>query len=103
MKRIFVSLAGLATLFSLTLAPVQSSALPMPTLQAKPQPEIETFMGTVLKNGENFVLSDSATKTTYTLDNAKKASAYEGTTVKVTGSLDVSRNLIHVETIQGVF
>ena len=63
MKRTFVLLAGLVTLFSVTAAPVQSTVLPMPTLQTKPQSETETFMGTVLKNGENFVLSDSATKT----------------------------------------
>jgi len=103
MKRTMLSLAGLLTLFSLTPTPIQSAELSMLALQAKSQPETETFMGTVLKNGENFVLSDSATKTSYTLDNAKKASPYEGTTVKVTGSLDVSHNLIHVESIQGVF
>src|SRR5437868_10194598 len=103
MKRVFVSLAGLVTVFSLTLATVQSMPLSMSSLQSKPQSDSETFMGTVLKNGDSFVLSDSATKTRYTLDNAKKASLYEGTTVKVTGSLDISTNLIHVETIQGVF
>ena len=75
----------------------------MPAGQAKPQAETETFMGTVLKNGDHFVLSDSATKTRYTLDDAKKASPYEGMTVKVTGTLDISSDLIHVETIQGVF
>ena len=64
--------------------------------------ERETFMGTIIKNGENFVLSDSATKTGYTLDNPKKASAFEGKKVKVTGTLDKSSHLIHVETIQGI-
>ena len=103
MKRLFLSLAGFVTLFSLTPAPFQSAALSTPTLQSKPQPETETFMGTILKMGDNFVLSDSATKTRYTLDNAKKASPYEGMTVKVIGSLDMSSNLIHVETIQGIF
>ena len=102
MKRIFLSLAGLVTLFSLTPAPIQSTVLSMSTFQTKPQPEVETFMGTILKDGENFVLSDSATKTKYTLDNPKKASPYEGKTVKVTGTLDTSSNLIHVETIEAV-
>ena|ERR1700675_1227831 len=102
MKRIFLSLIGLATLFSLTAAPVQSAVLSLPTLQAKTQTGAETFVGTVLKMGENFVLSDSATKSRYTLDNPKKVSAYEGATVKVTGTLDVSSNLIHVDTIQSV-
>ena len=102
MRRIFLSLAGFATLFSLTAAPIQSTVLSTPTLQTKPQPEAETLMGTILKNGENFVLSDSATKSKYALDNPKKASLYEGKTVKVTGTLDMGSNLIHVETIQGI-
>ena len=42
MKRIFLLLAGLVMLFSLTAAPVQSAVLSIRTLQAKPQPEAET-------------------------------------------------------------
>ena len=75
MKRIFVSLAGFVTLFSLMAAPVQSTVPATPTLQTQAQPEAETFIGTIMKNGENFVLSDSATKTGYTLDNQKKKRA----------------------------
>ena len=89
-------------LFNLAAAPVQSTVLPIPTLQTKPQPEAETFMGTILKNGETFVLSDSATKSRYTLDDAKKARPYEGKSVKVTGTLDKASNVIHVQTIQDV-
>src|ERR1700737_2840201 len=100
MKRILVSLAGFVTLFSLMAAPVESTAA-TPTLQTQAQPEAETFTGTIMKSGENFVLSDSATKTGYTLDNPKKASVFEGKKVKVTGTLDMASNLIHVETIQG--
>jgi hypothetical protein len=74
MKRIFLSLAAFATMFSLTAAPVQSRVLSKPILQTKPQPEAETFMGTILKDGENFVQSDSVTKIKYTLDNPKKPS-----------------------------
>ena len=102
MKRMFLSLAGFVTLFSLAAAPVQSTVLPIPTLQTKPQPEAETFMGTILKNGENFVLSDSATKTRYTLDDPRKARPFEGKTVKITGTLDVASNLIHVQAIQDI-
>jgi len=101
MKRIFLSLAGFATLFSVIVAPVQSTAATV-TLQTQAQSEAETFMGTIMKSGENFLLSDSATKTGYTLDNPKKASAFEGKKVKVTGTLDMASNLIHVETIQGI-
>jgi hypothetical protein len=100
MRRIFLSLAGFVTMFTLTAAPVQSMVLATPTLQT--QPAAETFMGTVLKSGGNFVLSDSATKTRYTLDDPRKARPFEGMTVKVTGTLDIASNLIHVETIQTI-
>jgi hypothetical protein len=102
MKRIFISLVGFVTLSGLMAAPVQSMALRTPTLGTQTQPEVETFFGTILKNGKNFVLSDSATKSRYTLDNPKEASRYEGMTVKVTGTIDEAGNLIHVETIQPI-
>jgi hypothetical protein len=102
MKRIFLSLAGFVTLFTLMAAPVQSMLSATPKLQMQARPEAETFFGTILKNGENFVLSDPATKSRYTLDNPKKASPYEGMTVKVTGTIEVASNLIHVETIEEI-
>lgn len=102
MKRIFLLLAGIATMFTMMAAPVQSTVLATPALQTKAQPEVETFIGTVLKSGENFVLSDSATKTRYTLDDTRKARPFEGKTVIVTGTLDNGSNLIHVQAIQDV-
>jgi hypothetical protein len=102
MKRIFLPLAGFVTLFSLIAAPVQSTILATPKPQLHAQPEVETFYGTILRNDKNYVLSDSATKTKYTLDDPKKASRYEGMTVKVTGTVDLAGDLIHVETIQPI-
>ena len=106
MKRILLSLAGYVVLFGLMAPPVQSLVPPlMPTtvaLQTRSQPEATTFLGTVLKNGDHFVLSDSATKSRYTLDNAEKASPYEGKTVTVTGTIEIASDLIHIETIQEV-
>ena len=102
MKRIFLSLTGFMTLFGLMAAPVQSRVLATDISQTQAQPEAETFMGTILKDGENYVLSDSATKSRYTLDDAKKAKPYEGKSVKVTGTLDKASNVIHVKTIQDI-
>jgi hypothetical protein len=102
MKRIFLPLAGFVTMSTLMAAPVQSTVLATLTLQTQGQPKAETFMGTILKNGENFVLSDSATKTRYMLDDPRKARPFEGKTVKVTGTLDVASNSIHVETIRDI-
>ena len=100
MQRNFFSLAGFVILFCLMAAPIQPAALAMPRFQT--QPQAETFFGTILRNGDNFVLSDSATKSKYTLDNPKMASRFEGITVKVTGCLDMASNLIHVETIKPI-
>ena len=102
MKRIFFSLAGFVTMFTITAAPAQSMLPATPTLQTQARPEAEAFMGTILKNGQSFVLSDSATKTRYSLDDPRKARPFEGKTVKVTGKLDLASNLIHVETIQDI-
>jgi Protein of unknown function (DUF5818) len=102
MQRTFLSLTGFVILLALTAAPVQLAGDSIPRLQSQPQRETETFFGTILKNGENFVLSDSATKSKYVLDSPQKVSRYEGLTVKVIGTLDVAKGLIHVETIQSV-
>ncbi len=98
MKRIFISLVGFMTLFDLMAAPVQSGVLATPPSQGKAQPESKVFTGTILKSGETFVLSDSVTKSRYTLDDQEKVRQYEGKHVKITGAVDVGSNTIHVET-----
>ena len=103
MRRISLLLAEFVILFTLVAAPVQS-AMAATTVQTQSQSQVEakTFTGRILFNGDNFVLSDLANKSNYTLDNPQKASPYEGKTVKVTGTFDMASNLIHVETIQEV-
>jgi hypothetical protein len=102
MERIFLSLAGFIMMFTLKAAPVPSRLLTTPLPQTQTPPEAETFMGTILKSGEGFVLSDSATKTRFPLDDPRKARPFEGKTVKVTGTLDLASNLIHVQAIQDI-
>ena len=89
-------------LFAGLTFPVQSKGLAISSLQTQAPPAADTFAGTIQKRGENFVLSDSATKSRYTLDNPGKASPYEGMTVKVTGTIETASDLIHVESIQGI-
>jgi hypothetical protein len=72
------------------------------SLQQPLDPKLQTFTGTILKDGEKFVLNDAANKLSYALDDGKKASAYEGKKVKVTGTVDMANNMIHVETIQEI-
>ena len=71
--------------------------------QAQPQPSQSqasaTFTGTVVKNGEQYMLRDS-TGQIYGLDDSDKAKQFEGKTVKVTGQLDAQAKVIHVQDIQ---
>ncbi len=73
--------------------------------QAQPQPNqgqttaASTFTGTVVKNGEQYMLRDSSGQI-YGLDDSDKAKQFEGKTVKVTGQLDDQAKVIHVQDIQ---
>ena len=100
--RIFLSLAGCMTLFGLMAAPVQARVQASHIPQTQAQPEAKTFTGTVLKSGDSFVLSDSVAKSRYILDDQDKVRRYEGKHVKVTGTIDVASNTIHVETIEEI-
>jgi hypothetical protein len=71
-------------------------------MQQQSETQAKTFTGTVTKNGDNFVLSDPRSETSYMLDDVRKASKFEGKKVKVTGTVDVANNMIHVETIEEV-
>jgi uncharacterized protein DUF5818 len=53
-----------------------------------------------VKMGGKFVLYNSATKTTYQLDDQEKPEEFAGQKVKVTGTYDKATKTIHVETIE---
>ena len=60
-----------------------------------------TFTGTIVKDGENYVLRDSSGGI-YKLDDSSRAQTFEGKTVKVTGKLDADSKMIHVDSIQAM-
>ena len=60
-----------------------------------------TFTGTVVKDGEQYVLRD-ASGVVYKMDDSSRAQSFEGKTVKVTGRLDADTKLIHVDTIEAL-
>jgi hypothetical protein len=62
-------------------------------------PTAQTFTGIVNKEAESFTLKVSET-TSYKLDNQQEVQQYEGKRVRVTGTLDSSINLIHVDKIE---
>ena len=80
--------------------PVKSK--PLTFLQQPVEPKSQTFTGTIIRDGNHFILSDSANKLSYALDDGKKASEYEGKKVKVTGTMDATGSTIHVTTIEEI-
>lgn len=46
------------------------------------------------------LLDDTTNKVTYELDNPQKASIFLGKKVRIVGTLDDAKKLIHVETIE---
>jgi Protein of unknown function (DUF5818) len=64
-------------------------------------PAAQTFTGIVSKESSSFVLKVSESAS-YKLDNSSDVQQYEGKRVKVTGTLDSSINLIHVDTIEPI-
>jgi hypothetical protein len=98
MKKAILTLAGALLVF--TYVPKITFAVPLTESAQDNKQNTKVFSGTILRSGDNFVLSDAANKLAYVLDDAQKASPYEGKRVKVTGTVDVANNIIHVETIQ---
>jgi hypothetical protein len=80
--------------------PVQQGQQAHPQQSAPQQPaKSTTFTGTVVRNGEQFVLRDSS-GAFYRLDDPQHAQPFEGKAVKVTGRLDAEAKTIHVDKIE---
>lgn len=79
--------------------PAQTS--PDQTTPSQDQAKATTFTGTIVKDGENYVLRDSSGGI-YKLDDSSRAQTFEGKTVKVTGKLDADSKMIHVDSIQAL-
>lgn len=68
--------------------------------QPKPAETLKTFLGTIVKDGDKFVLSDDARKVWYELDDQATVSKFSGKKVKVKGTFDATKNLIRVQSIE---
>ena len=64
------------------------------------QTEAKMFSGKILKSNGKYTLRDSSGNTAYVLDDQKTAKMYEGKVVMVTGTLDETNNIIHVQKIE---
>jgi hypothetical protein len=86
-------------------APLPSTPHAVPASQEQSgrqsrQPQIQTFLGTITKAGNQFVFSDDINKNSYQLDDQETASKFDGKKVKVTGTLDASNDIIRVQSIE---
>jgi len=61
----------------------------------------QTFTGTISKEADNYVLKVSDS-TSYKLDSQDQVQPFEGKRVQVTGTLDTSINLIHVDKVEPI-
>ena len=62
-------------------------------------PTAQTFTGTISKEADSYVLKVSES-TFYKLDSQEQVQPFEGRRVQVTGTLDRSINLIHVDKVE---
>ena len=74
----------------------QSSAPSSQTNATTPGESARSFEGKITKSGEQYVLQDNATSTSYKLDDQDKAKQYDGQNVKVMATMDSSSNTLHV-------
>ena len=70
-----------------------------PTSPSKQQDSVPHFTGTILKDGDQFVLS-TQDNVNFQLDDQERAKRFAGTRVKVTGTVDSTKHEIHVEKIE---
>lgn len=83
---------------SQTPATPDASSMPQhdQTSAGSSQQSARSFEGKIQKSGDKLVLQDSATSTSYQLDDQDKAKQYEGKNVKVMGTVDSASNTLHV-------
>lgn len=97
---------GVATMGSLcaqNAQPAQDSARSARSSQAQPAAQDQAakeFTGTIIKQGRTLMLKDSTANVSYKVDDDSKVKDYVGKQVKVTGTLDASSNVIHVDSIE---
>jgi hypothetical protein len=75
---------------------------PMQQPETSKYEDIKAFTGMIVKDGSKLVLKDMSSSTEYKVDDEKKVKDYVGKMVKITGTLDQSRNVIQVESIEVV-
>jgi hypothetical protein len=99
--RLLQALTIAAVLLGIGAVPARptESSLALGNGQKEPPAHIRKFAGTVMRNGDQFVLNDAKTHTLYQLDDQTAASRFEDKEVTVIGTLDTVKNLIRIQSI----
>jgi outer membrane biosynthesis protein TonB len=80
-------------------APGQTPQTP-PDAQSQPTPPptgVQAFSGTIVQQGDRYMLKDEASGQTYDLDHQTEVQKYVGKRVKVHGTLDPTGKMIHLQ------
>jgi len=77
----------------------QNSSMPSSATSANSSQAAKAFQGKIEKSGDKLVLKDSASGTSYHLDDQDKAKQFQDQNVKVMGTLDSATNTVHVSDI----
>jgi len=81
--------------------PSQPPTDPQSQSQAQPpaqqSSDSQSFTGTIVKSGSKWMFQDAATGTTYDIDHQDEVKKFEGKRVKVRGTLDPDKKMIHVQ------
>jgi len=91
-------LAVLFITFVIAVTPARSLFAATPHWQAV-QTQIRTFTGTIIRNGDQFVLNDAKAHTFYQLDDQTTAGKFENKKVTISGTLDVVKDIIRIQSI----
>jgi len=81
--------------------PTQDSTSQQPT-NSKGEQSARIFEGRVMRSGQELVLEDRASQTSYKLDEQEKAKIYLGQNVKVMAVMDSTSNTLRVIDITSV-
>jgi hypothetical protein len=71
---------------------------PTGTAGQSPDPNgVQTFSGTIVKEGDRYMLHDETSGQTYDLDHQDEVQKYAGKRVRVHGTLDPTGKMIHLQ------
>jgi uncharacterized protein YdeI (BOF family) len=97
----FASTSGLVGIVVAPQAKGQDPHSPQTQQAPKDSPtDTQIFGGRITKSNGSYMLRDSSGKISYMLDDQKTAKHYEGKIVVVTGTMDHTTNIIHVQKIE---